>query len=111
MARRGRGAARGGFEPDSSSGRYWYARFVNRVSVAEQKKSGKGAVDAESLQHHYYVALMVPGGEAKRQCVLPAVLYSGPSISIIGEAGLHRRVHHFEGLQKQAVLPYEGNPR
>ena len=81
-------------------------RFVYRVSQAEQRNSGKGAVDAESLQHHCSVALMVPGGEAKGQCVLPVVLDSGPGISIIGEAGLQ----HISLTLTQVVFPYERAP-
>ena len=53
---------------------------------------------------------MVPGGEAKRQCVLPAMLDSGSGISVTGEAGLKRLLQHFEGLPVQVVFPYEGAP-
>ena len=78
-------------EKDSSSaepaGGPAMRRFGNRVSVLEQQNSGKGAVDAKSLQHHCSVALMVPGEVAKRQCVPPAVIDSALGISIIGEAG------------------------
>ena len=82
--------------------------YLNRVSVAEKRISGKGAVDAEWLQHQCSVALMVLGGEAKGQCVLPAVLDSGSGISVIGEAGLNHLLQHFEGLPIQVVFPYEG---
>ena len=40
-------------------------RFVHRVSIAEQRNSGNGAVDADKLEYPCSVVLMVSGGEAK----------------------------------------------
>lgn len=85
-------------------------RFVDRVSVAEQRNTGNNAVDAGSLQNHCLMALIGPSGETKRQCVLQAVLDSGLGISIIGEAGLRRLLQYFEGLPLQVVFPFEGAP-
>lgn len=40
-------------------------RFVNCVRVAAKRNSGNAVVDAELLQYHCSVALMVQGGNDK----------------------------------------------
>lgn len=52
--------------------------------------SGKSEVDVEPIKHHTSVFMIVPGGAAKRPCVLLAVLGRGSGLPMVGDKILRR---------------------
>lgn len=67
--------------------------------------SSKGVIDVELLRYYRYVSVLVPGCAAKRQCVLPIVLDSGSSVSLIRKRGLRRMQQTWPDVQVE--FPYE----
>lgn len=62
----------------------------------------------EPLTYRCTTGVRIPGGEVRGRCLLQAVLDSGSSISIIGEAGLRRLHRRFPEVP--AMHPYDRRP-